>query len=390
MAKRRARPRGMGNVWQRGPANWAIRWREGTKRRYRDGFPTRELAERVLAKVISDLAAGRAGLAPDVRGAPTLADLAKPWLERRKVTNRAGAEDEGRWKKHLTPAFGHLRAHEVDQGTIRRFVEAKLAEGVNPATIRVLVAILSGLFVELVEDGKAQANPCRALPRSTRRLMRPTHDPRTTPFVEKLADVRRIYLALEEPFNIAYAIGAFAGLRTGEVFALRWENVDLAARRIHVRESVKGPLKDKTSRVAPILATLLPVLREWKLKSGGEGLVVPSLRSDGAKVDKHTPGRRLRAALTSLGLARPGLGWYEATRHTFASQWVMAGGSIEKLKEILGHYSVVVTERYAHLRPDLFPEKDLDALPVDLRPGDAPPAEIGHESGTSPATSTAN
>jgi integrase len=67
----------------------------------------------------------------------------------------------------------------------------------------------------------------------------------------------------------------------------------------------------------------------------------------------------LRPVLKALGLARPGLGWYEATRHTFASQWVLAGGSIEKLKEILGHYSVVMTERYAHLKPDLFSPKDM-------------------------------
>jgi len=41
--------------------------------------------------------------------------------------------------------------------------------------------------------------------------MRPTHDPRTTPFVEKLDDLRRIYLHLLEPLNVAYAIGALAG-----------------------------------------------------------------------------------------------------------------------------------------------------------------------------------
>jgi len=41
--------------------------------------------------------------------------------------------------------------------------------------------------------------------------MRPTHDPRTTPFVEKLDDLRRIYLHLPEPLNVAYAIGALAG-----------------------------------------------------------------------------------------------------------------------------------------------------------------------------------
>jgi len=54
--------------------------------------------------------------------------------------------------------------------------------------------------------------------------------------------------------------------------------------------------------------------------------------------------------------------WYQVTRHTFASQCVMAGGSIEKLKEILGHYSVVVTERYAHLTP----ERDLNTPSMPL------------------------
>jgi integrase len=194
-----------------------------------------------------------------------------------------------------------------------------------------------------------------------------------TPFIERLDDVRRIYLALREPLNVAYAIGALAGLRTGEVFALRWANVELATRRIHVRESVKGPTKDKNSRVAPVLDALLPILREWKLKTRGEGRVIPPMRSDGTKVDKHTPGPYLRRVLEPLGLARPGLGWYEATRHTFASHWVLSGGSIEKLKEILGHYSVLMTERYAHLRPDLFTSKDLATLALDLQPPEPAP-----------------
>jgi hypothetical protein len=62
----------------------------------------------------------------------------------------------------------------------------------------------------------------------------------------------------------------------------------------------------------------------------------------------------------------PAVSWYQATRHTFASHWVMAGGSIEKLREVLGHSSVVVTERYAHLRTDLFGPSDLSRVAVDL------------------------
>jgi len=171
-------------------------------------------------------------------------------------------------------------------------------------------------------------------------------------------------------------------LRTGEIFALQWRNVDLAARRVHVRESVKGPLKDDDSRVVPVLDALLPILKTWKLKGGGTGRVIPPMRCDGEKIYKGTPGPYLRAALEKLKLAREGLGWYEATRHTFASQWVLAGGSIEKLSVMLGHYSVTMTERYAHLRPDLFPVEDLATIAIDLRPGRAKTGAIGHQMGT--------
>ena len=69
----------------------------------------------------------------------------------------------------------------------------------------------------------------------------------------------------------------------------------------------------------------------------------------GKKIDKATPGKFLgRALKKELKLTQPDLGWYEATRHTFASQWVLAGDSIEKLSAMLGHYSVVMTERCAH------------------------------------------
>jgi integrase len=181
---------------------------------------------------------------------------------------------------------------------------------------------------------------------------------------------------------VASAIGAFAGLRTGEVLGLKWEHVDLPARRIHVRESISGPLKDKDSRMVPILSALAPVLIAWKLKTGGEGRVIPSMRISGRELNKKTPGRNIHATLKRLGLERPGLGWYEATRHTFASQWVLEGGSIEVLKEILGHYSVVVTERYTHLRPDLFADRERSTIPLALNPQRPLPVQIGQSLGS--------
>ena len=172
-----------------------------------------------------------------------------------------------------------------------------------------------------------------------------------------------VYAKLDAPLNIAFALGALGGLRPGEAFALRWDRVDIDRRRIHLQESVTGRLKDKDSRIVPILDPLLPILKAWRDRTGGGRLLAPPLRVDGRKMDKGTWSERLRVALADLKIKRKGLGWYECTRHTFASQWVMHGGSIEKLKEILGHYSVIITERYAHLRPDLFRDEDLSTLP---------------------------
>jgi hypothetical protein len=78
----------------------------------------------------------------------------------------------------------------------------------------------------------------------------------------------------------------------------------------------------------------------------------------------HTLHRHLRKAREACKLSA--LTWYQATRHTFASQWVLNNGSMEKLSLILGHSSVWVTQRYAHLRPDLFRETDYRMLDIDL------------------------
>jgi integrase len=45
-----------------------------------------------------------------------------------------------------------------------------------------------------------------------------------------------VWLALPSPVNVAFAVGALAGLRTGEVLGPTWENIDLDARRMMVRQ----------------------------------------------------------------------------------------------------------------------------------------------------------
>jgi len=374
--KRRRRRWGSGSLFERG-GRWWIRWREGSKRRSKS-FASKDNAEAVLSKIVSAVERGEAGLPNEPRDAPTLGELAETWLARREKTHRAAADDRSRWRCHLKPMFGHMRPRELDAAKLRAFVETKLAAGLSPTTVGHCIRLLSTWFSDLIEAGHATSNPVASLPRSTRRLYRSKYDTASTPFLERPEDIRAVFLALPEPTATMFAVGALAGLRTGEVLGLSWPDVDLEGHRLHIRHQMQDGrlcgLKDDEPRIVPLLTSLLPILTAWRLKTGGEGLLFkpanmakggrPDLGSRAQFIRPHTLGHHLRAALKKCGL--PGLTWYQATRHTFASQFVIGGGSIELLSKIMGHSSVLVTQHYSHLRVDLFGPKAFDAISVDL------------------------
>jgi integrase len=374
--KPKRRTWGSGSITER-DGRWWIRWREHG-RRCAKSFASKETAEAVLAKIVSDIERCEGGLARNYRESPNLEALAEPWLERRVKTHRSAMDDRSRWKLHLGPTFGHLRPIEVDAAKIRAFIEAKLAKGLAPASVNRCLGVLSTFFCDVVEQGHAPANPVGALPRSTRRLVRSDYDTRATPFLQTTNDIRRVFLALPEPYNVAFAVGALAGLRVGETLGLSWEDIDVAGRRIHVHQQLQDGrlcgLKDDEPRLVPLLTSLAPILAEWKLKTGGQGLLFkpantakggrPELGSDPTFIRPHTLAKHMNKALAKCKL--PKITWYQATRHTFASQFVLGGGSIELLSKVMGHASITTTEIYSHLRHDLFAEKAFDAVTVDL------------------------
>lgn len=359
---------------------WSIRWVEGGRRRDRSGFPTRDLAQRALDGIRGDLARERAGLPPDLSRLPTLGELATEWLRRREHTHRAGVSDRRRWARDLAPTFGRLRPGEVDVGTIRAWAESAGRRGLAPGSVGLGLRLLSTFWTDLAERPRetgATTDPTKRLPRSIRRLGRSDHDPRTTPYVRQLADVGRLYRAMSGPPAVAYAIGALAGLRPGEVIGLEWPDVDLERGQLMVARQVSngkvGPTKGGEPRVVPVPSALAPVLRAAGVQAGWKGQVVPSARLGRRSgpslvrarwVRPQTLQAALDAAAEETGLPR--LTWYQASRHTYASQYVLAGGSLTHLQALLGHSSPQVTLRYAHLQPQDLAVADVDRLAVDL------------------------
>lgn len=359
----RRRVWGQGGVRKEPSGSWAVRWSEGGRRGYKGGLESRQIADRVLARILGDLASERSGLPLDPRRFPTLGELEKDWIARREHTHRSWVDDRGRWKNHLQAHFGALRPAELDVAAVRAFVEAKLRNGTGRDNIRLCVATLSTFCTDLAERPRETGidkNPLAGLPKSLRRLFRSEHDPRLTPHLRNVADVHALAAELPEWARAAYALGSLAGLRTGEILALDWEAVQLEAPRVEVHHQVRdgelGPLKDDEARIltGPWLGALVAALRPWRLRTGGKGLLFPAPTGERCSAAFTTPHRlyaALEEATTAAGLAhvmtwsKP---WYQATRHTFASHWVGTGRPIAQLAAILGHSTTWVTERYAH------------------------------------------
>ncbi len=123
-------------------------------------------------------------------------------MKSRTVTHRSADQDRYRWNNHLAPTLGKFTPDDVDVGMLKRLITAKLAEGLAPATVRLLVRLVSTLYSDLIDDGKATRNPARMLPKATRKLYRPTHDPKRTPFVERRDDIAKLFQALPDPSTL--------------------------------------------------------------------------------------------------------------------------------------------------------------------------------------------
>ena len=179
-----------------------------------------------------------------------------------------------------------------------------------------------------------------------------------------------LFAALPRSVNIVYALSALAGLRPGEAIALEWDAVDLETGTIQVRRRIRhgklGVPKSGTAREVPIVPSLGTMLAAWRKKNPKSALVAPSLRQKGNGKTKflnwRTIKNAMKAALKKSGI-KP-MSFYQAGRHTFASQWVLSGNSIYRLKEIMGHSSVQVTERCAHLTNQL---TDAELARADIR-----------------------
>jgi integrase len=135
------------------------------------------------------------------------------------------------------------------------------------------------------------------------------------------------------------------GLRKGEIFNLRWRDIDLVGAQLTVRGD---GAKSGQTRHVPLNTEALDVLKRWRAATTPDGYVFPGRADSGnGRLDDVKKGWLPIVTAAKLTAFR-----FHDLRHTFASKLVMAGVDLNTVRELLGHSDLKMTLRYAHLAPE--------------------------------------
>ncbi|HRI50708.1 MAG TPA: tyrosine-type recombinase/integrase [Pseudomonadota bacterium] len=353
---------------------WYVRYidSDGRRKQRASHQPTKALARRFLVEIEARVARGQCGLAeaappPRELSVAELCELYVTGYSRPRIKNLSQYRTEQRSAlRRILPQLGARLCSAVAAGDIRRLRDS-LAASYKPNTVMSTLRPLSTAYSWARREGLISCpNPCLGVERPPRESL--------LEFLNR-DDLRRLLAAAEERARTgqrlddwlllcAIATTVRTGLRKGELFGLRWQDLDLTTRRLDVARSYLTTPKSGHARHLRIPTQLCPLLKKWRelCPATAEGLVFPVAGRGGPRLGRKVDMLGLPELLSELGLCALRRPWH-ALRHTFASHFVMSGGNILTLQKILGHADIKMTLLYAHLAPDFLAE-EMDRLAI--------------------------
>ena len=336
------------------PSYQASVWSARESKRIRKTFPS--LAEARAWRSETQAGVRRGTLrAPANMTVQEASDELVAGMKSGRIRNRSGdvykpsaiRSYEAAVRDHIVPRIGRARLADVQHRDVQRIADDLLSKGRDPSTIRNALMPLRVIFRRAVEDGDLAVNPCAHLRLPAVRGRR-----------ERIAspdEAQRLLAALPERDRSVWATALYAGLRRGELMALRWDDVDLAAGVIRVERSYddKGrveiePKSRAGRRTVPVVGALRDFLVDHKARQGRDGGLVFGSSAETPFVPSNL-WRRAQRAWKRGGLKPIGL--HEA-RHTFASVLIAAGVNAKAITTYMGHASIQTTyDLYGKLMP---------------------------------------
>jgi integrase len=350
---------------------WIVDYTDQDGSRHIDTFKRKKDADAYAQQVGVDV---RSGTHTPVAKSITVAKAAEDWIAYAELEGRerATVANYRQHAKHITDRIGNVKLASLTTPRVNAFRDDLLAT-TSRAMARKLLVSLKSILRDAQRRGNVAQNVAigvsiKGNPRRERRLEVGVDIPSTD-------EVRALIGKLHGRWRPLFLTAIFTGLRASELRGLRWQDVDLKAGELHVRQradrynEIGMPKSKAGGRRVPLPPHLINVLREWKLQSQHD--LVFATRS--GKVDRLSNivrafERTMRAAgLTQLD-GKPKYTGVHALRHFFAS-WCInplerggRGLPPKVVQEILGHASILMTmDTYGHLFPRSDDAKELAA-----------------------------
>jgi integrase len=349
-------------VRERNGAWWLFVDHQGRRKAKRVGVGKdgKKSADLAAIKIRARLAEGGdlsvlAGPAP----VPTFKEYAERWLA--AVAGIAYKDSTLRQYRHrlakrLYPHLGALPLNTITRDRVKALIAAEFTNGKPaPRTVGGFVTTLGAVLNSAVEDGLIASNPALRLGKVIRR------DQMEVEQVEVFTadEVDALLAAADAEFRPFVLTLARTGMRLGEALALRWEDVDWAARTVLVRRSTRHGItsvpKNGKARRVDMSPQLCGALQGWQSLLEAEAVVAgqagpewvfPAFRV--AHVER-TVNRAWQRTLRAAGLRYRKL---HTLRHTFASLLIAAGEAPTYVQAQLGHHSAAFTLTvYGHFVP---------------------------------------
>ena len=296
---------------------------------------------------------------------PLVAAYLDSWLRRQALRVKESTLELYRRdvELHFAPALGTRRLGEVRPVDVDELLTRLLESGHSPNTVRRLHRELRSAFQTATDLGLIAANPAAPVqpPATHRREMR----------VLSVAEARRLLDdAAGTPLHALLYIALETGARRGELLALRWADVDLSARELRVRRTIREfagrgmvelePKTHRSRRAVALSAEGVDVLRRHRaeqdrrrLRLGARWRALDLVFPSGTGTHRR-PGNLRRAFQELAGRAGIEDVTFHTLRHTCASLMAMQGVPITSISAQLGHASAAITYAiYAHVLPGM-------------------------------------
>jgi integrase len=292
----------------------------------------------------------------------SLGEFAMRWLDKRKANGKPQSSwenEESRLKIYIVPQFGHRSLQSILTREWETFLDDLVGKDlVSAGTRNRIRALLSKMYNDAIRVGEVSGNPISIIPQLREPMDRWDYWHSLDDVISYLTHAKN-----EMPsFSVFASIALNTGARVGEILAFDHKDIYLEQRRIHIwqvfeqaTQKVCNRTKGHKSRWLGINDSLFKALQEFrgtrKTNRPNEPLISDL---NGERMNEHRIRRIHKRVCKAAGVKSIRI---HDLRHTYASHYIMNGGSLAELQGLLGHSSPNMTLKYAHLAPGFLESK---------------------------------